>query len=166
VEVLPNNTENSGAKRYTYNAAGYLTQVETHNGAGWDVQAEMSYNGLGQHFDKLSDRRLSMDAAGVIAYYVMDTSTGLSASGNRPLTAESDGNTTSYLYGLGVIAEETNEWNYALPDGGNTPRQLTDMQGEVTLSIRTLPGVALLKPTVRAISPSGISAEFWMLPRT
>lgn len=40
VEVLPNNTETSGAKRYTYNTAGYLTQVETHNGSGWDVQAE------------------------------------------------------------------------------------------------------------------------------
>jgi uncharacterized repeat protein (TIGR02543 family) len=129
VEVLPNNTENNGAKRYTYNAAGYLTQVEAHNGAGWDVQAEMVYNGLGQ--------RLSMDAAGVIAYYVMD--------GNRPLTAESDGNTTSYLYGLGVIAEETSEWNYALPDGGNTPRQLTDMQGEVTLSIRYTPWGGVLE---------------------
>jgi hypothetical protein len=33
--------------------------VDTHNGVGWDGQAEMEYNGLGQ--------RLSMDAAGVIA---------------------------------------------------------------------------------------------------
>jgi hypothetical protein len=90
----------------------------------------------------------------------------IAIDGNRPLTAESDGNTTSYLYGLSVIAEETNEWNYALPDGGKTPRQLTDMQGEVTLSIRYTSWGALLKPTVRAISPSGISAEFWMLPRT
>jgi len=38
-----------------------------------------------------------MDAAGVIAYYVMD--------GDRPLTAESNGNTTYYLYGLGGCQE-------------------------------------------------------------
>lgn len=46
-----------------------------------------------------------MDAAGVIAHYVMDTSTGLSASGNRPLTVTTDNDTTSYLYGLGVIGK-------------------------------------------------------------
>jgi hypothetical protein len=131
VEVLPNNTEASGAKRYTlrqaqgrlYNTAGYLTQVETHNGAGWDVQAEMAYNGLGQ--------RLSMDAAGVIAYYVMD--------GNRPLTATTGNDTTSYLYGLGVIGEESNDWSYGLTDGTNTQRQLTDALGEVTYSARYTP---------------------------
>lgn len=55
----------------------------------------MSYNGLGQ--------RLSMEASGAIAYYMMD--------GNRPLTAEANGNTVS-LYGLGVIGEETNAWSY------------------------------------------------------
>jgi len=75
--------------------------------------------------------RLSMDATGVIAHYVMD--------GNRPLTAESAGNTTFYLYGLGGIGEKTTEWNYSLPDGTNTPRQLTDVQGEITLSARYTP---------------------------
>ena len=64
-------------------------QVEAHNGTGWDTQAEMSYNGLGQ--------RLSMESAGVIAHYVMD--------GDQPLTAESAGNTTYYLYGLGQLAK-------------------------------------------------------------
>jgi hypothetical protein len=123
VEVLPNNTESSGAKRYTYNTAGYLTQVETHNGSGWDTQAEMAYNGLGQ--------RLGMDAAGVIAYYVMD--------GNRPLTATTGSDTTSYLYGLGVIGEETDAWSYGLTDGTNTQRQLTDALGEVTYSARYTP---------------------------
>ena len=54
-------------------------QVEAHNGTAWATQAEMDYNGLGQ--------RLSMDAAGVTAHYVLD--------GNRPLTAESGGNTTN-----------------------------------------------------------------------
>jgi hypothetical protein len=83
----------------------------------------MAYNGLGQ--------RLSMDAAGVIAYYVMD--------GNRPLTATTGSDTTSYLYGLGVIGEESNAWSYSLTDGTNTQRQLTDSTGEVTYSARYTP---------------------------
>lgn len=72
-----------------------------------------------------------MDAAGVIAYYVMD--------GSRPLTSESTGNTTFFLYGRGVIGEKTTDWNYSLPDGTNTPRQLTDMQGAITLFARYTP---------------------------
>ena len=83
----------------------------------------MASTGLGQ--------RLSMDAAGVIAAYVLD--------GDRPLTAESNGNTTFYLYGLGGIGEETNVWSYSLPDGTNTPRQLSDLSGDITLSARYTP---------------------------
>lgn len=98
-------------------------QVEAHNGSNWDVQAEMSYNGLGQ--------RLSMTAAGVTSQYVMD--------GDRPLTAESNGNTTFYLYGPGSIGEKTTDWSYSLPDGTNTPRQLTDNSGDITLTSRYTP---------------------------
>ncbi len=72
-----------------------------------------------------------MDAAGVIAYYVMD--------GDRPLTAESNGNTTFYLYGLGAIGEKTTAWNFSLPDGTNTPRQLSDNSGDITLTSRYTP---------------------------
>ncbi len=72
-----------------------------------------------------------MDAAGVIATYVLD--------GDRPLTAETNGNTTFYLYGLGAIGEKTTAWNFSLPDGTNTPRQLTDLSGEITLSARYTP---------------------------
>jgi YD repeat-containing protein len=78
IETLPDGTASSGANRYTYNVAGYLTQVELHNGSDWQMQAEMDYNGLGQ--------RLSMDAADVISHYVLD--------GDQPLTADSSGNTT------------------------------------------------------------------------
>jgi hypothetical protein len=56
----------------------------------------LSCNGLGQ--------RLSMDAAGVIAHYVMD--------GDSPLTAETGGNNTYYLYGLGAFGEKTTAWNF------------------------------------------------------
>jgi YD repeat-containing protein len=136
IETLPDGSPASGAKRYTYNAAGNLVQVEAHNGSDWETQAEMDYNGLGQ--------RLSMDAAGVIAHYVLDTSSPLSAGSNQPLTAESGGNATTFLYGLGPIGEKTNVWNFALPDGLNTPRQLTDAQGDVTLSTRYTPWGGIL----------------------
>ena len=67
----------------------------------------------------------------MIAHYVMD--------GDRPLTAETGGNTNFYLYGLGAIGEKTTAWSFALPDGTNTPRQLTNAQGEITLSSRYTP---------------------------
>ena len=107
-----------GVKNYTYNSANRLIEVSDQS-----ITTTLEYNGLGQ--------RLSMDAAGVIATYVLD--------GDRPLTAESNGNTTFYLYGLGAIGEETNAWSYSLPDGTNTPRQLSDLSGEITLSARYTP---------------------------
>jgi RHS repeat-associated protein len=115
-----------GIKTYTYDSANRLTQVSDQT-----IVTNLSYNGLGQ--------RLSMDAAGVIAHYVMDTSTSLSASSDQPLTADSAGNTTFYLYGLGAIGEKTDAWSYSLPDGTNTPRQLSNLTGEVTLSTRYTP---------------------------
>jgi RHS repeat-associated protein len=67
----------------------------------------------------------------VIAHYVMD--------GDQLLTADSAGNTTFYLYGLGAIGEKNNAWSYSLPDGTNTPRQLSDISGDITLSARYTP---------------------------
>ncbi len=77
--------------------------------------------------------------AGVIAHYVMDTSSSLSAGSDRPLTAETGGNNTYYLYGLGAIGEKTTAWNFSLPDGTNTPRQLSNNNGDITLSARYTP---------------------------
>lgn len=119
-------------KNYTYDSANRLKTVTSNPPSGTSQSTvNLSYNGLGQHFDRLSDRRLSMDADGVIAHYIMD--------GDRPLTATSNSNTTFYLYGLGAIGERTSAWSYSLPDGTNTTRQLTDIQGEVTLSARYTP---------------------------
>jgi RHS repeat-associated protein len=59
--------------------------------------------------------------------------------GDQPLTADSAGNTTFYLYGLGAIAEKTTAWSYSLPDGTNTPRQLSGPSGSITLSSRYTP---------------------------
>ncbi len=104
-----------GTKTYTYDSANRLVQVSNQSSV-----TSLSYNGLGQ--------RLSMDAAGVIAHYVMN--------GDSPLTAETGGNTTYYLYGLGAIGEKTTAWNFSLPDGTNTPRQLSNGSGDITLSAR------------------------------
>jgi len=73
-----------------------------------------------------------MESAGVIAHYVMD-------GDQPPLMADSAGNTAFYLYGLGAIGEKTTAWNYSLPDGSNTPRQLADALGDITLSSRYTP---------------------------
>jgi RHS repeat-associated protein len=108
----------NGVTNYTYDSANRLIEVSNQSSV-----ASMEYNGLGQ--------RLSMEAAGVTTQYVMD--------GNNPLTADADGNVTTYLYGLGAVAEKTTAWNYALPDGSNTPRQLTDASGAVTLAARYTP---------------------------
>jgi YD repeat-containing protein len=123
VEVLPGGEEASGAKRYTYNAAGYLTQVESHDGSGWNVQSEMSYNGLGV--------RMTSSALGLTTRYTSD--------GQLPLTISSDERFATVLYGLGPTAEKTDEWNYVLNDGTGVPRQLTDMAGEVTMFVRYSP---------------------------
>lgn len=90
--------------------------MELHNGSDWQTQSEREYNGLGQ--------RLGMNAAAVIAHYVLDA--------DQPLTATTGSNTTFYLYGLGVIAEKTDAWSYSLPDGTNTPRQLVNLSGGIT----------------------------------
>ena len=104
-----------------------------------------------------------MNAAGVIAYYVMDE--------DRPLTAESAGTATFYLYSLGGIGEKTTAWNFSLPDGTNTPRQLSDVSGEITLSARYTPWGAIrsipiapatLRQAQGKLSPSVILVEYWM----
>jgi len=53
--------------------------------------------------------------------------------GGRVLTAIAGDLTTTYLYGMGPVAELTDSWAYSLPDGANTQRQLTDSVGDVTL---------------------------------
>ena len=40
------------------------------------------------------------------------------------LTAKAAELTTTYLYGLGPIAELTNAWAYSLPDDANTSHQM------------------------------------------
>jgi RHS repeat-associated protein len=125
-EVTPNGTTPAaGARRYTYNQANQLTLVETHNGSGYQAQASMTYDGIGQ--------RLSVtvwqSGASVTSRYVVD-----SARQGAVLAATANSQTTFYLYGLGVIAEQTTSWAYYLKDGQNTVRQMTDDAAVVTLA--------------------------------
>ncbi|MBN2256694.1 MAG: hypothetical protein JW704_02570, partial [Anaerolineaceae bacterium] len=121
IESTPAGSSLAGAIRYSYNTAGFLVSVENHDGSAWQDQAEMAYDGLGQ--------RLSMTAwaEGVSA------TTNYELDNGRVLTATAGELVTTYLYGMGPIAELTDAWAYSLPDGTNTQRQLTDSLGEVTL---------------------------------
>ncbi len=130
-DITPNGTTPAnGARRYTYSPAGYLLQVETHDGTAYQPQAEMVYNGLGQ--------RLSMTAhqgeLSLTTQYLLDL-----PAHARPLSATANNQTTFYLYGNGSLAEQTAQWTYSLVDGTRTARQLTNPAGAVTLARRYTP---------------------------
>jgi RHS repeat-associated protein len=129
-EILPDGNPANGAKRYTFNTAGYLTEVETHEGSSYELQAEMFYDGLGH--------RLSMTAYTLGTSVTTNYSLDLTQNGH-PLSAASGGNSTVYLSGIGPLAEFTTSWSYSLPDGTNTPRQLTNDAGTITLAGRYTP---------------------------
>jgi len=124
VEASPD-TGLAGARRYGYSTVGYLAQVELHDGAAFQLQAEMAYNGLGD--------RLSLTAyvggSSLTTEYALDL-----LSRSRPLAAAAAGQTTFYLYGLGAIAEQSADFRYYLKDADRTARQLVDPAGELTLA--------------------------------
>ena len=72
-----------------------------------------------------------MTAAGVTTQYVLDN--------GQVLEATTEGQTTRYLYGLGLIGEQTGTWAYSLADGTNTPRQLADGEAQITFAARYTP---------------------------
>jgi len=121
IESTPAGGNLTGASRYTYNTAGFLVGVENHDGTDWQAQAGMVYDGLGN--------RLSMTAWAE----EVSATTNYELENGRVLTATAGDLTTTYLYGMGPIAELTDSWAYSLPDGTNTQRQLTDNVGDVTL---------------------------------
>jgi len=125
VEVTPNGTTpTAGALRYTYDQANRLTLVEKHDGTAYQSQASMVYNSGGQRL------RITAWQGGlsITSTYVVDSQ----ASG-AVLAATTDGQTTYYVHGYGVVAEHTSSWAYYLKDGQATVRQLTDAAGAVTL---------------------------------
>ena len=121
IQSTPGENEAAGAKRYTYSIAGFLTKVEHHDGTGWQTQAEMRYDGLGNRLEMVG----YAGTESVTTQYELDN--------GRVLAAASGENSTFYLYGLGAIGEQTDAWSYSLPDGTGTPRQIVNANGEVTL---------------------------------
>lgn len=122
IQSTPGETLSAGAKRYSYNTAGFLVSVETYTGTvDWELQAEMLYDGLGNRLEMTG----YANGQSVTTRYTLDA--------GRVLAAASADNSTFYLYGMGLIGELTDNWSYSLPDGSNTARQLTNQTGEVTL---------------------------------
>lgn len=80
-------------------------------------------------------------------------------NGDQQLMADSAGNITYYLYGLGTIGEKTtalrhalsgrqeSAWNYSLPDGTNTPRQPTKKMPTLEVSASWQNAVSVLHLT-------------------
>jgi CSLREA domain-containing protein/RHS repeat-associated protein len=118
------NLLSNGASTYTYDSADRLISVTSSTGT-----VTMDYDGLGQ--------RLTMTAAGVTTEYVLDNP--LTGTGSQILEAIAQGHTTRYLYGMGLIGEQTNSWAYDLQDGTNTPRQLVDASAAITFSAAYTP---------------------------
>ncbi len=142
-DVIPNGTTpTADACHYIYNAAGFLTRAETRDGTTYQPQAEMQYNGpsagsepaLSLSKGQVLGERVSMTGwqgeISLTTTYTLDLT-----QRNGVLTANASGNLTFYLYdNNGPLAEMTTSWAYYLPDGTNTPRQMTDATGEVTLA--------------------------------
>jgi hypothetical protein len=142
-DVIPDGTTPvTDARHYTYNAAGFLTRAETHDGTSYQPQAEMQYNGpsagsepaLSLSKGQALGERVSMTGwqgeISLTTTYTLDLTRR-----NAVLTADASSNLTFYLYGNnGPLAELTTSWAYYLADGTNTPRQMTDATGEVTLA--------------------------------
>ena len=126
IQATPGDEVTNGAKRYSYNVAGFLMKVETYTNT-WQPQAEMIYDGLGN--------RLAMtgytDGQSVTTLYTLEN--------GQPLLATAGEQTTAYLYGVGVIGQQTDTWAYPLTDGSSTPRQLVDTNATVTLTASYTP---------------------------
>jgi hypothetical protein len=95
-------------RRYSYNAAGFLTRAEKHDVINYQPQAEMQYNGLGE--------RVSMTGwqgdVSLTPSYVLDLT-----QRNNVLTATASGNTTFYRHdNSSLLAEMTASWAYYLTD--------------------------------------------------
>ncbi len=126
-DVIPNGTTPAnGARRYSYDAAMRLVKAELQNGTEYQPQAEMMYDGLGNRRSMTGWK----DGLSATTEYALDL-----ASGGGVLTASAEGQVTAFLYAGGdPLGELTASWAFYLRDGQNTPRQLVDIDGQVTLA--------------------------------
>jgi len=87
-------------------------------------------------------RRRKMTRNGIstrLTSCVLGVNTSYATDEQLPLTNRMGNKVITVLFGLGPIAEKNTDWNYLLTDGVNLPCQLTDMNGEITLSVRHSP---------------------------
>jgi RHS repeat-associated protein len=124
---------------YTYEIANRLSSVTQ----GTDTYS-FTYNGLGD--------RLQQTVNAQTTTYTLDLNTGLTQ-------VLSDG-TSSYLYGLGRIAEEDTEWAYYLTDALGSVRQLTSNSAGVTLTQNYEPYGDVLATVGETDSNYGFTGEW------
>jgi RHS repeat-associated protein len=119
------------ANRLNRVVSGTLTTEYTYNGDG--LRVGQTLNGQGTTF--------TWDVAGSLPQVL----------------ATSDG--AAYLYGLGLLAQQSGAWQYPLPDGLGSLRQWTDVGGQVTYAARYAPFGALLWQQGSAPGPWGFAGE-------
>jgi RHS repeat-associated protein len=129
VRQVPNGlTPVNGETRYTFNQRNLLIQAETHNGSGYQVQAEVTYDGNGGRLQAVA----YVGGIPITTTFILDNQ-----NNNLPLVTDNGTEATILLYGLfGLGQYQGEEWHYYLGDGQRTVRQLVNDAGEVTL-VRT-----------------------------
>ncbi|MDR3574356.1 MAG: hypothetical protein P4L50_10860, partial [Anaerolineaceae bacterium] len=125
-----------------------MIKVELHDGTAYQTQASMGYNGLGQ--------RLSESGAGQTTSYLVNQ-TGDSS----PLAAYGGGQASYYLYGYGALGEFNSDWNYYLPDGVNTVRQVSVASGAIILARSYTPWGEVLSQNGNASALRGYMGSLW-----
>ena len=135
------NLLNDGVNTYVYDSANRLISVSNQS-----TVSSYQYNGMG-------DRLTQSAAGGNTTNYTLDLNTGLTQVLN-------DG-TNTYFYGVGRIAERQGEVNeYYLGDALGSVRQLTDAQGEITLTNAYQPYGTLAQTAGNAQTSYGFTGEF------
>jgi YD repeat-containing protein len=149
---------------YDYDPANRMTSVDSINYT-WDANGNLLHDGLNTYNYDQANRlisMMSMPPAVTFTYnglgdrmqqtYAGNTTTYLLdiASGLTQVLADGSGNT--YIYGLGRIGEEgAAGWQYHHGDALGSVRQLTDLNGAVTLAKNYRPYGDLLSSAGRWI---------------
>jgi RHS repeat-associated protein len=133
------NLLSDGTSTYTYDKANRLSSVTQ----GSDTYS-FTYNGLGD--------RLQQTINAQTTNYTLDLNAGLTQ-------VLSDG-TSTYLYGLGRVAEYESGWTYYLTDALGSVRQLTSSAAGITLTQTYEPYGHVLDSTGTGLSNYGFANEW------
>jgi RHS repeat-associated protein len=111
------NLLNDGSRTFQYDYANRLVRV-----VSGTLTTEFAYNGDGH--------RVAKTVNGSETHYTLDPAMGLV----QVLVETTGSETTTYLYGHDLLAEEGTAWAWHLNDGLGSVRQLTDGAGQVTVA--------------------------------